>query len=116
EAGFPETQSVLRKIELLGGFRNGAEGVRRFLQTTVSPRTPDEPSVARPVICASVSPTKPGTFQARCLGWKTLLSSADHRLVNLGLQHIGGFEHKNLPGQDRHFLAGLGIAPDALVL
>src|SRR5690606_15063323 len=32
------------------------------------------------------------------------------------LQHIAGFEHKNLPRQDRHFLARFGVAADPLVL
>src|SRR5690606_921005 len=46
---------------------------------------------------------------------KALLSSSNHRLVDLRLQHVGRFEHKNLAWQDRHFLAGLGIAANSLV-
>ena len=37
-------------------------------------------------------------------------------LVDLGLEHVAGFEHEHLTREDGHFLACLGAAADALVL
>src|SRR5215217_5664595 len=45
----------------------------------------------------------------------SLFSSTNHRFVDLGLQHVGWLEHKNLPGKDRNLFAGLRIAANALV-
>src|SRR3954452_25486597 len=89
ESAFPESQHVLRDLELGRHFADGAERVRRFVQNHVALSSRPWSELGRSVLAVSIDSV---------------------------LEYGRGFKHHHPPRRNRHFFASLGVTSNALTL
>ena len=95
ETAFPKSQHVLRQIELVRHFTDAAKCVRRLvIQSGLTPRCDLKNAVLK----------------------RTPVSNRLGVTVDAMLEDRRRLEHHHPARRDRHFLAGLGVAPNALAL
>src|SRR4051812_27469593 len=105
EPGFPEAQDVLRHVEFIGDFTDGAERVRRLFHSGTPPRAFRKCYLSRGRQ-ASASTRK----------FSILIGSRGLFPIDPLLQDGGGLEYHHPAGRDRDLGSSLGITPDALTL